>query len=72
MEPVKAAIYLRLSLDKNGDGLGVERQREDANVIIATRGWTAVGEYVDNNITASTWSWSRSNFWSRRSNNEIN
>ena len=53
MEPVKAAIYLRLSLDKNGDGLGVERQREDANVIIATRGWTAVGEYVDNNITAS-------------------
>lgn len=48
-----AAIYLRVSLDSTGEELAIKRQREDALKIIASRGWTVVGEYVDNSISAS-------------------
>src|SRR4051812_1421815 len=50
---VRAAIYLRISLDATGEGLGVERQGEDCRRIAAERGWAVVAEYVDNSISAS-------------------
>ncbi|KQZ07249.1 hypothetical protein ASD19_12405 [Microbacterium sp. Root53] len=51
--PRRAAVYLRISLDASGDGLAVERQREDALALIEARGWHLVGEYVDNSVSAS-------------------
>jgi DNA invertase Pin-like site-specific DNA recombinase len=49
----RAAIYLRISLDSTGEGLGVQRQEEDARAIIEQRGWTLAGVYRDNSISAS-------------------
>jgi len=49
----RAAVYLRISNDDHQTGLAVERQREDALTIVAARGWTLAGEYVDNAISAS-------------------
>ena len=46
------AMYLRLSLDKSGEMLGVDRQRDAALDICGRSGWTA-REYVDNSISAS-------------------
>jgi site-specific DNA recombinase len=48
-----AAIYVRISLDNTGEGLGVARQEEDARAIIEQRGWTLAGVYADNSISAS-------------------
>ncbi|ABL80607.1 MULTISPECIES: recombinase family protein [unclassified Nocardioides] len=49
----RCALYLRVSLDRTGDHLAVDRQREDCLEIARLRGWTVVGEYVDNSISAS-------------------
>lgn len=53
MSSRNAAVYLRISLDATGEGLAVERQRKECQAIVAARGWKAVGEYVDNSISAS-------------------
>lgn len=52
-ENVRAAIYLRISLDQTGEGLGVQRQREACARIAQERGWTVTREYADNSISAS-------------------
>ncbi|MBB1482350.1 recombinase family protein [Tessaracoccus sp. MC1865] len=49
----RAAIYLRVSLDATGEGLAVDRQREDCHKLAKARGWRVVGEFVDNSISAS-------------------
>ena len=49
----RAAVYLRVSLDATGEGLAVDRQREACLSIMAARGWTMAGEYVDNSISAT-------------------
>jgi site-specific DNA recombinase len=49
---MRAAIYLRQSQDRNGDGLGVDRQRADVHRLIESRGWTVVAEFVDNDVSA--------------------
>lgn len=43
---------MRVSRDFTGEGLAVERQREDCLRIAESRGWRVVGEYVDNSISA--------------------
>lgn len=53
MADVKAAIYARLSRDDSGEELGVTRQRDDCRKLIRSREWTAAGEHVDNDISAS-------------------
>lgn len=45
--PVRAAVYLRVSLDRNMDGLAIDRQRDDCLKIAADRGWQVVEQYVD-------------------------
>jgi site-specific DNA recombinase len=50
--PAKAAIYARLSLDKNGDGLGVDRQTYLCRKLAADKGWPVADVYVDNSISA--------------------
>lgn len=48
----RAAIYTRLSLDRNGEGVAVARQREDCLRIAEQRGWSVVGEFCDNSLSA--------------------
>lgn len=49
---IRAAVYLRISLDRNGDGLAVDRQRAECLRIVGERGWTLVGEYADSSVSA--------------------
>lgn len=51
--PGQTAIYLRISEDRSGEGLAVERQREDAHRLAELRGWQIVAEYVDNDLSAA-------------------
>jgi DNA invertase Pin-like site-specific DNA recombinase len=55
------AAYLRLSLDWEGKGLGVERQREDCEKIAARLGVQITDWYIDNSVGASRRSKSKGN-----------
>jgi site-specific DNA recombinase len=55
------AAYLRLSLDWEGKGLGIERQREDCLRIASRLGVEITDWYVDNSVGASRRSKSRGN-----------
>jgi DNA invertase Pin-like site-specific DNA recombinase len=46
-------VYLRQSLNKTGEELAIERQREECLALCASRRWTVVGEYVDDDRSAS-------------------
>lgn len=50
--PVAAAIYARISDDRDGEALGVTRQLQDCRALAERRGWTISGEYVDNDVSA--------------------
>ncbi|MEU7710639.1 recombinase family protein [Micromonospora chalcea] len=47
-------IYARLSLDKLGNELGVDRQLEACRELAARQGWTVTRELIDNSISATT------------------
>jgi DNA invertase Pin-like site-specific DNA recombinase len=47
-----AAIYCRISLDKAGEGLGVERQEQLCRKLARERGWPVAEVYVDNDRSA--------------------
>jgi len=47
-----AVVYSRISRDREGAGLGVERQRADCVALADSLGWTVVHEYSDNDISA--------------------
>jgi site-specific DNA recombinase len=49
---VKAAIYCRISKDRAGAGLGVERQEKDCRELAERLGWEVVTVYADNDISA--------------------
>src|ERR1043165_2339695 len=49
----RAVIYCRISQDRTGAGLGVDRQREDCEALAARNGWNVVGVYVDNGGSGS-------------------
>lgn len=50
---VRAAIYVRISQDRVGEGLGVARQLEDCEHLIQQRGWTKTVVYTENDVSAS-------------------
>jgi site-specific DNA recombinase len=50
--PIRAAIYVRISYDRTGAGLGVARQEEDCRALCARRGWEVVCVYCDNDVSA--------------------
>lgn len=50
---IRAAIYLRISLDREMDGLAIERQREDCENLAKYRHWNIVQTYVDQSVSAS-------------------
>ncbi|MQA05300.1 MAG: recombinase family protein [Streptosporangiales bacterium] len=47
-----ATIYCRISKDRAGAGLGVERQEADCRDLAARLGWDVVAVFVDNDISA--------------------
>lgn len=49
---VNAVIYARISRDREGAGLGVDRQRKDCEELAARLGWTVVDTFTDNDISA--------------------
>lgn len=48
----KAALYARLSQDRDGTSTGTDRQLADARAMAQARGWTIAGEYVDRDLSA--------------------
>ncbi|MGV0070711.1 recombinase family protein [Mycobacterium colombiense] len=48
-----AAIYLRISEDRSGEQLGVQRQREDCEKLCTEKGWAPI-EYLDNDTSATS------------------
>lgn len=51
--PRKAAIYLRISQDREMDGLAIDRQREQCEALAKYRQWEAVETYVDQSKSAT-------------------
>lgn len=51
--PVRAAIYLRISQDRELDGLAIDRQREDCEQEARYRGWEVVETYTDQSKSAT-------------------
>jgi DNA invertase Pin-like site-specific DNA recombinase len=50
---LRAGIYARISSDRDGESLGVERQLADCRKLCAQRGWEIKAEYIDNDISAA-------------------
>jgi site-specific DNA recombinase len=50
---IRAALYLRVSLDRSGEGLAVDRQRDACLRLVAYKQWEAIAEYVDNGVSAT-------------------
>jgi DNA invertase Pin-like site-specific DNA recombinase len=50
--PVRAVIYCRISQDRTGAGLGVERQEEDCRALAERNDWDVVEVYIDNDVSA--------------------
>lgn len=50
---MRTGIYCRISLDAEGDELGVNRQRVDCIAEAERRGWIVAEVYIDNDISAS-------------------
>lgn len=48
----RAAVYARISDDREGLALGVARQVEDCQRLAAQRGWPVADVYVDNDVSA--------------------
>lgn len=47
-----AVVYLRVSRDKTGEELGVDRQREDCLALAESLGWRVAAIHTDNDLTA--------------------
>jgi DNA invertase Pin-like site-specific DNA recombinase len=45
-------VYCRISQDRLGDGLSVERQREDCLALARSLGWLLAQTYVDEAVSA--------------------
>lgn len=52
MASKRAAIYARISDDKRGEGLGVQRQIADCEALAETRGFDVVEVFTDNDMSA--------------------
>lgn len=52
-KPVRTAIYVRISSDPKGEGLGVDRQLKACRKYVAERGWTEVEVFEDNDKSAT-------------------
>ena len=48
----RAAIYCRISDDREGGALGVKRQEDDCRALAERRGWPVAEVFVDNDVSA--------------------
>jgi DNA invertase Pin-like site-specific DNA recombinase len=48
----RAAIYCRISRDRHGDMLGVDRQERACRELVERRGWSVAGIYLDDDLSA--------------------
>ena len=48
----RAALYCRISKDREGAGLGVDRQERDCRALAARLGWDIVAVHTDNDLSA--------------------
>ncbi|MFG2637017.1 recombinase family protein [Streptomyces sp. NPDC048362] len=51
---MKVTLYVRLSMDRHGDELGVQRQEEECRAYAEARGWTVREVIVDNDVSATS------------------
>ena len=49
---LRAAVYVRISSDRDGTALGVKRQEKDCRAICAERGWEPL-LFADNDLSAA-------------------
>jgi DNA invertase Pin-like site-specific DNA recombinase len=49
----RAVIYCRISQDREGAGLGVDRQEQDCRALAGRLGWAVAAVHVDNDVSAS-------------------
>jgi site-specific DNA recombinase len=52
VSPARVGAYARISSDREGDGLGVERQLEDCARLAERKGWVIVERFVDDDVSA--------------------
>lgn len=52
--PSAPALYARISLDRTGEGLGVQRQIDECVALCQTLGWPEPAVYKDNDISAAS------------------
>ncbi|MDC2953351.1 recombinase family protein [Streptomyces gilvifuscus] len=50
----RVGLYIRISDDREGAGLGVKRQEDDCRELAASLGWNVVEVYDDNDMSASS------------------
>jgi site-specific DNA recombinase len=50
----RCGIYVRISQDRSGQGLGVERQEKACRKHAIARGWDIAAVYIDNDVSASS------------------
>jgi site-specific DNA recombinase len=48
----RVAIYVRISKDRTGEALGIQRQEDDCRALAARLGWTVYDVYPDNDVSA--------------------
>jgi DNA invertase Pin-like site-specific DNA recombinase len=48
----RAGVYVRISQDRAGDELGIERQKRVCEALAEDRGWTVAGVYADDDVSA--------------------
>jgi DNA invertase Pin-like site-specific DNA recombinase len=51
---MRAAIYTRLSLDKDGESTSTQDQEAECRELVQRQGWTVQGVYTDNDISVDT------------------
>jgi site-specific DNA recombinase len=51
-EAMRVGVYLRISKDDEGDGLGVARQEKECRALVKSRGWEVAEVYPENNRSA--------------------
>jgi DNA invertase Pin-like site-specific DNA recombinase len=50
--PKRAAIYVRISDDREGEAAGVRRQEQDCQALAKRKGWPVAAVYSDNDVSA--------------------
>jgi len=48
----RGSVYVRISQDRGGEGLGVQRQEQDCRKLADSLGWTVAKVYEDNDVSA--------------------